>query len=220
MASDLSISNLSPAWRRREKLRIRIIDEATKLYLENGGENGGFEKTMVEAIAERSDISLRTFFRYFESKTDVIYLDIKVAISDLEALLRERLMTETPVVAAMNARLEHVMRFQSSASTRKRMLRSLRAPQFKDRLVVLRSQTKSAITALITPHFRDDPKTALARARMVAAVVTDAAADALDDWALDQTTDVLASTLATFKFLPDIVRELAVAGSNYGGDTA
>jgi len=56
-------------------MRRRIIEEASRLYHENGEEVGGVETTTVELICERADISVRTFFRHFDSKLDVIYLD-------------------------------------------------------------------------------------------------------------------------------------------------
>ena len=76
-----------PAQRRKDAQRRRIFAAAVSLYEENGGEEGGgLEATTVEAIAERSDISVRTFFRYFETKADAIYLDLGGAMDDHIAL--------------------------------------------------------------------------------------------------------------------------------------
>ena len=41
-----------------------------RLYERNGGEDGGYGQTTIEAMAAAGDISLRTFFRYFEGKAD------------------------------------------------------------------------------------------------------------------------------------------------------
>ena len=85
-----------PAERRRIALSNRIAQEAAAIFEEYGGEEGGgHDKTTAEEIAERSDISVRTFFRYYQSKTDAIYVDVPSAISAhlaLTAILLEHLV--------------------------------------------------------------------------------------------------------------------------------
>src|SRR6266516_2306201 len=98
----------SPAERRRESQRRRIIQEAGRLFEENGGEAcGGFEKTTVEAIADRSDISPSTFFRYFETKADVIYLDLANTVDEHLRGVEARLGAgEDPVEALVESQVE------------------------------------------------------------------------------------------------------------------
>jgi AcrR family transcriptional regulator len=53
--------------RRREATRLEITEAATALFLERG-----FDATTVEQIASTAGISLRTFYRYCDSKDDVL----------------------------------------------------------------------------------------------------------------------------------------------------
>lgn len=162
----------SPAERRREKQRQHIIAQARDIYVENGGENGGFENTTVEAIAERSDISLRTFFRYFESKLDVIYLDSRQAAVDLEKFIVHRLLEEPPILAALNGRLDQLRSFCSDQSSRERLCRALGAPQFRDRMHILRGNSEMLVVRLIAPHLDGARSVQMRQAGLVAIATT------------------------------------------------
>jgi AcrR family transcriptional regulator len=182
-------TELSAAERRRERQRLHIIAQAEQLYVENGGENGGFENTTVDAIAERSDISLRTFFRYFESKLDVIYLDSAQAVLDLEKFLKARLETETPARAALNARLDQLRFFSSSKSAQDRMRRAIKAPQFRDGLNKLRGKFEAKMAGLLVPHFEGSPEERREQARMTASLTTTLVAPILTPDKLKASTD-------------------------------
>ena len=52
---------------RRRRTREAIIDAALDLF-----ERKGYDATTVEDIAAAAEVSPRTFFRYFDSKQDVV----------------------------------------------------------------------------------------------------------------------------------------------------
>jgi AcrR family transcriptional regulator len=54
--------------RKKHKTLLAIQDAALELFAEQG-----FEKTTVEQIAERAEVSNATFFRYFKAKSDVVF---------------------------------------------------------------------------------------------------------------------------------------------------
>jgi AcrR family transcriptional regulator len=69
--------------RERKKLRTReaIVDAALELF-----ERKGYDATTVEDIAAAADVSPRTFFRYFDSKLDVVMSRNKADAPHFDAL--------------------------------------------------------------------------------------------------------------------------------------
>jgi AcrR family transcriptional regulator len=86
----------SSGLRERKKARTReaIIDAALQLF-----ESQGFEAITVEDIAAAADVSPRTFFRYFETKLDVVMARNVDDGDDLEALVAARPASEGPIEA-------------------------------------------------------------------------------------------------------------------------
>jgi AcrR family transcriptional regulator len=82
--------------RERKKARTReaIVDAALALF-----ERKGFEATTIEDIAAAADVSPRTFFRYFESKVDLILAKNHEKNVGFGALLAQRPAHEAPVEA-------------------------------------------------------------------------------------------------------------------------
>ena len=80
--------------RERKKLATRaaLEDAALRLFSARG-----FDSTTVEDITEAADVSIRTFFRYFASKEDVLLADI---VEDLERM-RAALAAAPPDLAPM-----------------------------------------------------------------------------------------------------------------------
>ncbi|UFN45177.1 TetR/AcrR family transcriptional regulator [Nocardioides okcheonensis] len=70
--------------RERKKARTRqaIRDAAVELFLTRG-----YHVTTISDIAERAEISDRTFFSYFPSKESVLFADLEPAFNRLEELL-------------------------------------------------------------------------------------------------------------------------------------
>lgn len=88
----------APGRRERKKLETRqaLEQAALRLFAERG-----FEQTTVEDIAEAADVAVRTFFRYFSSKLDVLFGDVvKDRVSRLRAELAARPRTE-PVIESV-----------------------------------------------------------------------------------------------------------------------
>jgi AcrR family transcriptional regulator len=100
-----SAQGAQPGRRERKKLETRAALEAAALRLFAAQ---GYEQTTVEEIAEAADVAVRTFFRYFQSKQDVLYGDVA---RDLTGRMRAHLARQpesTPPVAAVIAALRQM----------------------------------------------------------------------------------------------------------------
>jgi AcrR family transcriptional regulator len=80
--------------RKKAQTRDAIIDAAIDLF-----ERRGYDATTVEQIADAADVSERTFFRYFDSKLDVVLAAKGTDASDLEAQIAARPAGESPLEA-------------------------------------------------------------------------------------------------------------------------
>jgi AcrR family transcriptional regulator len=87
----------TPTRRERKKLETRQALERAALRL--FGERG-YEQTTVEDIAEAADVAVRTFFRYFSSKQDVLFGDV---VSDRVPRLRDELAGRPPTEPVLDS---------------------------------------------------------------------------------------------------------------------
>jgi AcrR family transcriptional regulator len=84
--------------RKRVKTRAVIEDAAFELF-----EQHGFDATTVDQIAERADVSMSTFFRYFPSKVEVVLSDHRAQLPPLHDALAGRPPSESDLVAVRHA---------------------------------------------------------------------------------------------------------------------
>jgi AcrR family transcriptional regulator len=91
--------------RQRKKARTReaIVVAAIELF-----ERQGYDATTVEDIAAAADVSQRTFFRYFESKLDVVMAPKQHSDRSFEELIAARPATESPLEAFRNVVAEEL----------------------------------------------------------------------------------------------------------------
>jgi AcrR family transcriptional regulator len=121
--------------RKKEQTRIAICGAALELF-----ERQGFEGTTVDDIADAANVSPRTFFRYFDSKMDVILTHKGEDEESLRDLLMARPAHEGPLeavhsvfqerLAAVKENPEMIRQFRVLMSSP--TLRKLAAEHFQD----------------------------------------------------------------------------------------
>jgi len=85
------MENNSLRERKKIKTREKLIQIATRLFLEKG-----FESTTVDEIVEQAELSQRTFFRYFSTKESVVLYNHALREQQLEILLNKDAGCVTP----------------------------------------------------------------------------------------------------------------------------
>lgn len=83
-----------PGLRERKKRRTRaaLVDAALRLFAERG-----YDRTTVADIAAEADVSPRTFFAYFRTKDDVLFVDTDDRIATFRTVLAQAAPGDRPI---------------------------------------------------------------------------------------------------------------------------
>jgi AcrR family transcriptional regulator len=84
--------------RKKRQTRDRLRDAARRLFA-----GQGFGATTIQQIADEADVSERTFFRYFESKEDLLLPDVVALFDAIEREIRARPIDEAPLASVLEA---------------------------------------------------------------------------------------------------------------------
>jgi AcrR family transcriptional regulator len=133
----------SPGLRERKKQQTkeRLITAALLLFKDRG-----YEGATVEAIAEQAEVSVTTFFRYFDSKEDVFLEGHRAIIDRVEAAIRER-PPDASVIAALRRTIVEILKAQPELEIRDEpQHKDLDAvPELRDRIRDHEEQIRGAI---------------------------------------------------------------------------
>ena len=105
---------------------------ALRLFAEQG-----FDDTSVEQIASAAGISRRTFFRYFDSKTDVLWHNFDHEVAELRAAL-EAADAQSPVLKAIREGVLAVNRYTAAD-----------VPELRTRMNLINSSPALAASAAV-----------------------------------------------------------------------
>jgi AcrR family transcriptional regulator len=180
----------SLAERKRQLLRDELAEAAVKVLAFQG-----FEETTVDQIATAVGVSRRTFFRYFESKEDVIVHLLAGAGAQLCAELRARPADE-PTASALRHALSAVVQTSVEHSEKTLLVSKLILgtqalhARFLDRL----AHWQDDITDILAKRAGLDPRTDL-RPALAAGVALAAFHTALRRWSDSDGRESLAAVV-------------------------
>ena len=149
-----------------------LAAQAQRLFIENG-----FDQTSVEEIAASVGVSRRTFFRYFPTKADVIWVESENEHALFEQLLDDASPDISPwaaVTAAYIATLDHGRAEDDWARHRARLILYEPAVQAQANQVFRRWRT--TVTRFVATRTDKSDESAYARAAGHAAVAASIAA--------------------------------------------
>jgi AcrR family transcriptional regulator len=120
----------SPGLRERKKqqTRERLQETAMRLFRERG-----YDGATVELIAEGANVSVTTFFRYFESKEDVFLASIHTVIERIESAIRDR-EPGVSVISALRMILDDVLGEMDHSRDRAQQKRVDAVPELRERI--------------------------------------------------------------------------------------
>jgi AcrR family transcriptional regulator len=212
----LKAENPSPGLRERKKQQTkeRLIGAALRLFRDRG-----YEGATVESIAEEAEVSVTTFFRYFDSKEDVFLEGHRAIIDRVEAAIRER-SSGVSVIAALRQTIVEILQDQPELEIRDEpQHKDLDAvPELRERIREHEEQIRAAIADAYAEQLGvpvDDM-----RPRLLAGAVLSAIDSARSAWLEDRTDVSLGVYLV--KAL-DVVEQMTLpvlSGSQAGSSTS
>jgi AcrR family transcriptional regulator len=153
--------------RKKQRTRDAIIQAAVRLFSRKG-----FEDTTVEEIAAAAEVAPRTFYRYFPTKEDVVFVDQDLEDEAGERALRELRPGESDmdrVSRAVRAVLKVTSRNLDSLAEMYRLVEA--TPTLRARTLELMWRSEKRIAeGLLAGKTRD--REAELRARVLAACVS------------------------------------------------
>ena len=155
MAIDKIISR-----RDRKKKRTQEALETTAWRL---FQRKGYDQTTIEDITEAVDVSIRTFFRYFDSKEAVLFGDWRSKLPIVSELILSRPPEEPPILALYEASKELVdlyMAERSKVLMRKKLAATSKYIGDYERNVIF-AALEETVTQALARRLDLDPQTDL-----------------------------------------------------------
>jgi AcrR family transcriptional regulator len=188
--------------------KYRIAETAMALFLEQG-----YESVTVEAVADASQVSRRTVFRYFDGKNELAFPDHSARLELLSATLVPPTSGRTPVdvvIAATEAVMLDFLSRPELVLQRYRLTRVV--PELRKREVLEHERYVALTRAYLRDHLPADSPPFLPMA--LAALIDAMHRSALGNFTRSNgTTDAFAELEAGMTWIRDILAADPTAGS-------
>ncbi|OLO25831.1 TetR family transcriptional regulator [Streptomyces sp. MNU77] len=189
------------AQRKRQFVRDELTRETLRLLAVQG-----YEATTVEQVTDAVGVSRRTFFRYFQSKEDVIVQVVTAKGTELATALEARPRDETAAVALRHTL--HDLAAQVSVDTERQLhllQLILRTPALHARFLERQARWKDVLTSTLAE--REGMDAADLRPALMVGVALTALQTALNRWAESEATENLTDLLdRTFTLVEPVLR--------------
>ena len=175
------VTDVRPEEGLRERHRRRTAADlervALTLFIERG-----FDAVTVDDIAAATDVSRRTFFRYFASKEDVLLADHPRRLAELRAALEAR-PSDEPALSALRCAILSMT--GSYEQERERLLRRFtvmsQTPSLQARSLLRQRAWEEAVTEMVAARLGFEPAGDM-RPAVVAATTLAAVRVAIGNW--------------------------------------
>ncbi|KAB8140356.1 TetR family transcriptional regulator [Chloroflexia bacterium SDU3-3] len=176
--------------RKRRETRQRIAETGLRLFL-----SSGYEQTTLDTIAAEAGISRRTFFSYFKSKEDILFVWQSAGWAIAQQDLLAASPDEHPLDAVRDVFIRHVAPYTNSQMQAiDRLLRS--SEPLRARKQAFYEEQERTLFATLCQIWRQPQRRP--ELRMVAMACIGAIRLSLEAWSQQDTPD---------KPLPDVIRE-------------
>jgi AcrR family transcriptional regulator len=177
----------------REGLAVRkreVVREALRLAAERLIAKRGYENVTIEEIAREAGVSRRTYFRYFDTKEDVVVAGSDRYADDLLAAVAARPRREPPLVAIRNALVPALEESLRNADMIRSVIEMLRGnTALRRAMLERRNRMEERLAVLLARRMRRDPRSD--PAPVLLAYLTRALSDtAFNVWYDQQRTDI------------------------------
>lgn len=190
--------NSSISERKHRFVQTEINETALKLFVERG-----FDQTTVDEIAQAAGISRRTFFRYFDTKEDVVVTALAGSGQFLMELIFQQPSDVDPMTAMHQSMREFLAHYQSQDPHAWQVLHLIQStPKLRARFLYERDRWLPRMTEILAT--RSVP---LGRAEMAATTALGILAVVYDRWHADQSLDVARAVDEAFEELAWLVSE-------------
>jgi AcrR family transcriptional regulator len=186
--------------RKQRLVRAELAELAVGPLLERG-----FNAVTIDDLAKAAGISRRTFFRYFETKEDVVTCAFDEAGDELVRVFRERPTDELPLVSLRTAIVQVIHGFARDPARARALMRLIRdTDALRARFLIRQDDWREQLTAAITERMPKDPKTPML-ARLIATVSMGTVDAAMTAWAESNARELDAVADEAFAALDVIV---------------
>ncbi|MBB4684244.1 TetR family transcriptional regulator [Amycolatopsis jiangsuensis] len=203
----------TPAGRRQ--LRRALASAAVDLFAANG-----YEATTVDDIAAAAGVGRRTFFRYFDSKDEVLFANHDEIVAEMEQVFANADPGRDPVEVACAAVALVLDSYAAELDVSlKRFTLTRTVPSLRDKEVATVDRYQRVLARYLGERFAaTGDETANLRAAVAAAAIAAANNHVLRRWLRSGgTEDIAASASEAFTLVVNAFRPAAVAPSMFSG---